>query len=420
MKTIRQIYEALRFALQSVIVNKMRTLLSLLGITIGIFAIISVFTVLDAMESYIRSSVNVMGTNIVYVGRWPWTPEDEPGSEGEYQWWKYAARPRVSTTEFNQIREMLPTAKAIAMSVEIYVTMQRDNRSQPSTTVFAVTEEYIQTRKTEIREGGRYFSPSELDGGGRVAIIGSKLAEDFFKPGEDPIGKTIKLNSFKTTVIGVFEKEGENMFGQSYDEQVLIPYSAARSYVNLYWYDKDLIIKGPDNIPASEFKAEIGAAMRRLRKLPPAAENNFALNEVSGMMKQLDEVFATINVVGGVIGLFSILVGGFGVANIMFVSVRERTGQIGIQKALGARPYVILLQFTFEAVLLAVVGGAIGLLFIWAGAAIVSAVFDFTIVLTLKNIMIGLGISSVIGAVSGIFPAYAAATMDPVRAITKS
>lgn len=395
----------------------MRTLLSLLGITIGIFAIISVYTVIDAMEAQIRGNVDKIGSNVMYVGRWPWMPEDEGG---EYQWWRYASRPVISTSEFEQVKQLMPNARAVALAVVLNETVSRDNRSKENMTIVAATEQYDQTRPTDILPDGRYFSPFEFKQGANVAIIGDKIASELFIEGEDPVGKTIKVGPYKINVIGVFERQGDNMFGMSYDDQILVPYNLARNYINLSWFDKDLIIKGADGQSIDELKAEIESVMRRLRRLPPAAENNFALNEVSGIMKQLDTVFSMINVVGGIIGIFSILVGGFGVANIMFVSVRERTSQIGIQKALGARPYAILLQFTFEAILLSVVGGAIGLLFIWAGALLSTYVFDFAIALSMKNIVIGLAISSVIGAVSGIFPAYSAAKMDPVRAISRS
>lgn len=415
-KIIRQIYEALRFAIQSVVVNKMRTLLSLLGITIGIFAIISVFTVLDAMEGSIRENMNSLGTNILYVTKWPWTPEE--GVTAEYEWWKYASRPENKTSEGEELFAQLPSAKAMATVLFFNRTFKQDKRSMENSTVVAATPDYDQMRNTEL-SGGRYISAAEFRTGAAVAVIGATTAENLFED-QDPVGRYIKIGDTRVTVIGVFAKEGDNMFGLSYDEQLLIPYKFAGNFVNVNTMDKDIIIKGNDDVAIEEFKAEVEAAMRRIRRLPMDAPRNFTVNEVSGIMKQMDSIFAMINIVGGIIGVFSILVGGFGVANIMFVSVRERTPQIGIQKALGAKSYSILLQFTFEAVLLAVIGGAIGLLFIWGGAAVVSAVSDFSISLSVKNIAIGLGISSVIGAISGIFPAYAASRLNPVAAISRS
>ncbi|MEG0814698.1 MAG: ABC transporter permease [Mucinivorans sp.] len=413
-KVLRQIYESFRFAIQSVTVNKMRTLLSLLGITIGIFAIISVFTVIDAMESTIRSSVDAIGTNILYVNKWPWMPEEGK----EYEWWTYSSRPNVQLPESEDLASRVKSIKAQAMVVYFRRVVIQGNRSKDNVDIVGGTQDYNQMRKT-VLERGRYISPAEFRSGSPVAVIGSTLAKDLFDD-EDPLGRYIKIGNTRATVLGVFEREGSNMFGLSYDEQVLIPYKFSRNFVNLLYMDKDMIVRGRDDVNLAEFKAEVTAAMRQIRRLPPDVENNFQVNEVTGIMKQLDQVFATINTVGGIIGLFSILVGGFGVANIMFVSVRERTGQIGIQKALGARSYSILLEFTFEAVMLSLFGGAIGLLLIWGGAAIVSSVTEVVITLTFKNILIGLGISSFVGAVAGIFPAYMAAKLDPMAAITKA
>ncbi len=417
MKTIRQIYEALRMATQSVVINKVRTLLSLLGITIGIFSIISIFTVLDAVEQKIRDNVDKIGSNVMYVGKWPWTPEE---GQTEYEWWKFVNRPSVSTKEFQEASELIKTAESTALAVSIYnITIKSGNRSRKEVELIAATYDYPEMRPTEIRDGGRYFTPMESNSGAQVAIIGTKLAEDLFDDVDYAIGKTIKTNNISVTVIGVFETEGTNMFGTSYDEQVLIPYTLARSFVNLSWYDKDFIIKGKEGVATADLIDDIRSVMRRLRRLPPSAEDNFAVNESSGILKQVESIFSMINLVWGFIGGLSILVGGFGIANIMFVSVRERTALIGIQKALGAKSYTILLQFTFEAVLLSIAGGAIGLFLIWIGTLVATYGFDFEIGLTLKNIVIGLGISSAIGAVAGIFPAYSAAKMDPVRAMSK-
>lgn len=413
-KVVRQIYEALRFAIQSVVVNKMRTLLSLLGITIGIFAIISVFTVIDALEASIRDKANSLGTNIIYINKWPWMPEEGK----DYEWWVYSSRPNVKTPEAAELFAQIPSGEAVALVISFSRTLTNGNRSMESATIMAGTQDYDQMRKTDIGSG-RYFSPHESRSGSPVAIIGATTAQNLFDT-EDPIGKYIKIGDTRATVIGVFAREGSNMFGLSYDEQVLIPYNFSRNFVNMTYVNKDLVIKGRQDVELADFKAEVTAAMRRIRRLSPEAANDFAVNEVSGVMNQLDMMFSMLNIVGGVIGIFSILVGGFGVANIMFVSVRERTSQIGVQKALGAKAYSILLQFTFEAIILSLIGGAIGLLLIWGGSAIASSLFDFQIVLTIKNILIGLSISSVIGAISGIFPAYTAARMNPVAAISRS
>lgn len=394
-------------AVESVVINKLRTALSLSGITIGIFAIITVFTLVDSMEIKIRDDVNSLGSNTLYVGTWPW--------DGNGEWWKYYNRPQVSLTEYNEMRALLPQAEAIAFTTSFSRTVKNGANYVDNTSVIGATYDYNRMRKSDIGQG-RYFTPYESEHGSRVAVIGNIVAEKLF-PGEDPVGKDMRIGGTKMTVIGVFAKAGDDMMGMSMDAHVLIPLALARNFVNLHWAGTEMIVKGPDGGDAQELKAEVASIMRRLRRLSPQTEDNFAVNELSILSNQLDDMFRQINFAGGIIGIFSILVGGFGVANIMFVSVRERTTQIGIQKALGARPYFILFQFVFEAVILSVAGGAIGLLLIFFGVLIVNSVSDFTIVLTLGNIILGLTISSVVGAVAGFFPAWSAARMEPVKAI---
>lgn len=406
--TVGQIYQSLLFALESVVINKLRTGLSLLGITIGIFSIITVFTLVDSMEIKIREDVNSLGTNTLYIGKWPWGPE---GGE----WWRYVNRPQVTFTEFDEMRELLPQAEAIAYMANFYRTVRRGTVYVDDIEIIAASYDFNQVRKIDI-ESGRYFTPFEADRAGRVAIIGATVAEKLFGE-EDPLGKDIVILGTRLNVVGVGEKSGESMLGMGFDEQVLIPMRLAPYFANMRWTGTEMIVKGDPDGDTEEFKAEVTSIMRRLRRLPPQAEENFSVNEVSILNTQLDGMFGTINLAGGLIGIFSILVGGFGVANIMFVSVRERTSQIGIQKALGARPYFILCQFVFEAVLLSVVGGIIGLLLIFLGVLVVNSLGEFTLTLTVGNIILGLLISSAVGAIAGFFPAWSAARMEPVKAI---
>lgn len=414
-KTFRQIFESLRFAWQSVMINKMRTFLSLLGITIGIFSIISVFTAIDSMESYIRKSFDAFGTNTIYLGKWPWMPE----GDGEYKWWKYMNRPNLTQSERNEIESMMQD-KLVAMSMLTISTRtaKYDGNSRNSTNIVGVDYDYEKVNAMSV-ERGRYFSPYECEAGQPVVVIGSVIAEDLFD-GVDPVGKQIKIGDRTVNVIGVFKKEGSNMFGFSNDEFIVAPVNFAKTVANMKYSDVQVVIKSRPDVNFEDFKAEVESVFRRIRRLRPDAENTFSLNEMDAVSNQLNTLFSMINLVGGIIGVFSILVGGFGVANIMFVSVSERTSQIGIQKALGAKPYAILLQFVFEAIMLSVVGGIVGLILIFVGATIINLATDFEMVVTLKNISIGLIISSAVGAISGFFPAWKAARMAPVKAIYKT
>lgn len=411
---IGQVGRSFSFALESVVINKLRTALSLLGITIGIFAIISVFTIVDSLEINMREAVGSLGSDVVYIERRPWVPEED----GSYKWWKYANRPNTTHYELTQIVQSMPDLEAGAMIFYFTRNAKIGSRSAQITAVGA-THQYDHMTKLDF-EQGRYFTPYESEHGNRVAIIGSTIAEDFFEDGTQPLGQTITVGGTKVEIIGVLVKNGAAMMGNSPDNQIILPYNFACTMVNPRWANPSIILKASKDVDKESFVAEVTSAMRQIRRLGPSVESNFAVNEASAINKQLDPIFDMLNLVGGVIGIFSILVGGFGVANIMFVSVRERTSQIGIEKALGARSYFILLQFTFEAVLLSVVGGAVGLFLIFVGTVIVSEVGDFTISLTMGNIVLGLAISSIIGAVAGIFPAYSAARMDPVKAIFRT
>lgn len=414
-QTLRQLFESFRFAIESVMINKMRTFLSLLGITIGIFAIISVYTAIDSMEAYIRKNFDAFGSNTVYVDKWAWMPE----GDGEYKWWKYMNRPVPTVAEFNELTERLAhKIEASTMMMSFNRTVKYNKSSLASTSIMGVGYEYDKLSTMKV-ETGRYFSPYEVSSGQPVALIGSTIADDLFE-GVDPVGKQIKIGGRTVNIIGRLTKEGDNMFGFSSDKMVIAPINFAKTIANIRWANPQMVIKSKSDINFHEFKAELESDYRAVRRLGPDVENNFSLNETDAVGKAVDGIFTTINLVGGIIGMFSILVGGFGVANIMFVSVKERTSQIGIQKALGAKPYSILSMFLIEAVLLSMVGGAVGLFLIWIGAMVVSAITDFEIVLTMGNIMIGLGISSLVGAVSGFFPAWSAAKMQPVKAIYKT
>jgi len=414
MLLTRLILESFSFAYNSLQGNKLRTFLSLLGITIGIFAIISVFTVIDSLEHYIRNSLNSLGSNMVYIQKWPWTP---PEGESEYPWWKYLNRP-VPTMQEND--EIIRRSRNVENSVYFFGfnrTVQFESSKAENTEVLATTYDLINTWSLEI-EKGRYFTESESNSGASLAILGSEIATKLFDK-VNPIGKMIKMQGHRFEVIGVYVKKGTDMFGTSMDKRVHIPVVYAMSMVDVR--DRDMgqaiNVKAKPDVDHDEFVAEMAGIMRSLHRLKPLEENDFAINEVSLISTRFDAFFKVFNLAGWIIGGFSILVGGFGIANIMFVSVKERTKIIGIQKAIGAKKYFILLQFIFEAVVLSILGGIIGLFLIFIGTLIFSYVADMSISLTLSNIILGLTISGVIGVLAGFVPALSASRLDPVDAM---
>jgi len=414
MLLTRLILESFSFASNSLRGNKLRTFLSLLGITIGIFAIISVFTVIDSLEHYIRNSLNSLGSNMVYIQKWPWAP---PEGETEYPWWKYLNRP-VPTIE--EADEVMRRAKNVEDAVFFYGfnrTVQFEDSKAENTEVLATTHDLISTWSLEI-ERGRYFTEAESNSGAPLAILGNEIATKLFGP-VDPIGKMIKIQGRRLQIIGIYTKQGTDMFGTSMDKRVHIPVVYAMGLVDVRDRDQGqtINVKAKPNADRDEFIAELTGIMRSLHRLKPLEENDFAINEVSLISTRFDAFFKVFNMAGWVIGGFSILVGGFGIANIMFVSVKERTKVIGIQKAIGAKKYFILLQFIFEAVVLSLVGGIIGLILIFIGTIIFSYMSSMTISLTAANIILGLTISGVIGVLAGFIPALSASRLDPVEAM---
>jgi putative ABC transport system permease protein len=403
------IRESYLFAFQEIIVNKVRTILSLLGITIGIFCVISVFTVFDSMENAIRKSIASLGSNVLYVQKWPWA------MGGDYPWWKYWQRPEASLDDMRELEKRTTLSDAIAFMVQVSKTVKYQNNYIENVGVLGVSQDFDKVWKFEIGQG-RYFSQTESASGKNIAIIGADIATDLFQEG-DPVGKKIKIFGRNIEVVGVMTKEGEDFFGNSNDKIVYLPVNYFKTLVELRDMDATIVVKAKPTVSNEELRDELTGLMRSIRKQKPSAEDNFSINETDIISKGFDSLFAVIATVGWIIGGFSLLVGGFGIANIMFVSVRERTNIIGIQKALGAKNYFILLQFLFEAVFLSLIGGFFGLMIIFLLTIIVSNTTDFTLILTQGNVFLGIGVSAIIGLIAGIVPAFSAAKLDPVEAM---
>ncbi len=415
MRTFRLIWESLLMSVQSVTVNRLRALLSLLGITIGIFAIIAVFTIVDSLEANIRQSVNTLGSDVIYVQKWPWAP---PEGEREYPWWKYMNRPQPTLDEYLYLKDKCKGASNVCFMSAVGRRIEYGNNSVEGAGVLGITREIKDIRSLEL-QAGRYFSILEMRVGRNVTVIGHTIAQELFE-GQNPLGKEIEVFGSKVMVIGVVQKEGQGTFsGQVLDDVILLPLGYYRNYIDIKreYADPQIWVQAKPHVGVKELGYEVTHLLRSYRRLQPSEEDSFALNQTSIINRQLDQLFAILKIAGFFIGAFSIIVGGFGIANIMFVSVKERTHIIGVQKALGAKRAFILSQFLFESVILSLAGGLIGLLIVFIGASAISLSTDFNVYLSLGNVLLGLGISSVIGLISGIFPAWQGARMDPVVAI---
>jgi len=408
---LRLLIESISFAINDLMVNKLRTFLSLLGITIGIFAIISVFTMVDSLEFKIRESISRLGENVLFVQKWPWS------FESDYPWWKYWQRPVPSIQEAEAIKKRSRLAKAVCFQVSTRKSVSYKNITIDNVEILAASHDFATVQNPEI-ERGRYFTETESASGKPIVIIGYNVAQALFNYG-NPLDKNIKIMGFNFEVVGVFKRKGESVFGDSEDNKILMPINFARKILDLKQenVNPQILVKASTGVTIDELKNELTGILRSLRKLSPKMEDNFALNEISLISKGFDELFKIINLAGGIIGFFSILVGGFGIANIMFVSVKERTAIIGIQKSLGAKNAFILFQFLSEAVILCIIGGSIGLTTIFLGTLAVNAITEMGIYLSFKNVFLGIVISSIIGLISGIVPAWVASRINPVDAI---
>jgi putative ABC transport system permease protein len=391
----------------------LRTILSLTGVTIGIFAIIAALTVVDSLKENIKESLSFLGSEMLYVQKWPFV------GGPNFAWWEYMKRPDVTYEEFRYLEEKLTNNTRICFwSIVGGRTIKRESSSIGGINLWGITEKHIDSYDLGIIEG-RYFSNREFAYATNVAIIGENTKKALF-PDTSPIGKQIKIQGSRYIVIGLMDLEGDNLLGApSNDESILIPF---QSFEKLFYVGKrngpgaDIVLKGKEtDVGLIELENEVRGHLRNYRGLKPRDKDDFSINRPEAITNQLEGIYDVLTLAGWFIGLFSILVGAFGIANIMFVTVRERTGIIGIQKSLGAKNYFILFQFLFEAVFLSLIGGFFGLLFVYLGTFIDLGTFELT--LMAKNIILGIGISTFVGVTSGIVPALMAARMDPVVAI---
>jgi putative ABC transport system permease protein len=412
MIVLKLLFESFLFAVNALVVNKVRTFLSLLGITIGIFSIISVFTIFDSLENAIKSEINSLGSNVLFIQKWPWA------MGGNYPWWKYYNRPEPKVKEMDEIKKRSSTVDEAAFILSVSRNVYYKNNEMQDIPIISISQDYNKIMPFDL-DAGRYFTPVESHRGNNVAIIGTDIADQLFQ-GLDPIGRKIKVFGRKLDVIGVTKKEGESIFGDSKDNRIFIPINYGRSVLDVRKIGSTIIVMAKEGVSNEQMKDELTGIMRSVRKLPPRADDSFAINETDIISKGFDQLFSVIAMVGWFIGAFSLLVGGFGIANIMFVSVKERTNQIGIQKSLGAKNYFILLQFLFEAVFLSLMGGLVGLTIVYILTLFSGSILNFELNLTFGNIFLGVVVSALIGLVSGFIPSYKASRLDPVEAMRSS
>ena len=408
---LRLLKESFSFAMNALRNNKLRTLLSLLGVTIGIFSIIAVLAAVDSLDRKIKKDLSSLDKNTIYLMRFSFGPSEIPQ-------WKREQFPNVKYDEYEYLKSSV--SKTNQMCYQIFTGSQSvkfDANVVSDVNVVPVSYEFIDIQGLEFNEG-RFFNESESNSGAALAVLGYEVAQGLFE-GSDPIGKKVRLYGQKFTVVGVLKKQGAGMFGDNNDTSVYLPVNFIR---RLYGDNNDamtpvILIKPEKGIDMEAYKAELTQKLRNYRGMKTGEIDNFFINVLSGFTDLIDGIISKMNVVGWIISGFSLLVGGFGIANIMFVSVKERTNLIGIQKSLGAKNRFILFQFLFEAVILCLIGGIIGILLVWLIAMGLTKLLDFEFVLSFSNILLGSGLAIVIGLIAGILPAISASKLDPVEAI---
>jgi putative ABC transport system permease protein len=414
VKLLGILWNSFRLALQELKVNKLRTFLSLFGITIGIFCIISVLATVGSLENKVQSDVKSLGTNTIYIDKW------EYGGGADYPWWKFVNRPQPKYEEVKFLKEKTSLASSVSYFNSTATTLTYDNSQLNNVGVYCVSEDFDEIQEFNIGYG-RYINESEFLRGNPVAVIGYKNAEELFGKAERAVGKSVSFSGKKVPIIGVIEKQGSSLIGSGFDyDQCLIlsyRYYASIYDVNSEYSQAFIMVNGKDGVPTSALTDELRGVMRQLRKLSPREDDNFALNDVNMFSEQVGSFFGTVNIGGWAIAGLSLIVGAFGVANIMFVTVRERTSQIGLKKAIGAKSRTILTEFLLESAFLCVIGGLFGLLLVYGLAAILSGILPFTIVIAGNIIILAFTICVVLGVLSGIIPASIAAKMNPVVAI---
>ena len=409
---IRLLKESFAFAMNALGSNKLRTMLSLLGVTIGIFSIIAVLAAVDSLDRKIKADLSTLDKNTIYLFSQSFGPSEIPK-------WKREQFPKMKYEEYQYLKTSLTN---IENSCFQYFTnnqnIKYESKTVSNVNMVPVTFEFDDIQRLEFAKG-RFFNELESNSGKKVVVLGHDIAEELFQD-IDPIGKTIRIYGKRFLIIGVTKKKGSGMvLGDSDDTSAFFPSVFLRG---LYGDNNKnvvpvVIIKPEKGNDIGALKSEISQKLRNYRGVKEGEIDNFFINILSGFTDLIDGFIGSLKIGGWIISGFSLLVGGFGIANIMFVSVKERTNLIGIQKSLGAKNKFILFQFLFEAIILCVIGGVVGLLLVWLIAITMTNLLDFEFVLSIGNIFLGTSLAAIIGLIAGILPAITASRLDPVEAI---
>lgn len=412
MKFLSIIISSFKMAVEEFRSNKLRTFLSLFGVTIGIFCIISVLSTVGSLEQAIQNDIKSLGSNTVYIDKWEYSGGDE------YPWWKYVNRPEPKFDETALIRSKVPAAKNVAFEVEMSDKVEFGDAVLNNVRYYGVSEDFFNIQPVEIGEG-RSLQPRDFDQVTNSILMGNTVATELFGKPENALGTTVKLKGGKiVNVVGLIKKQGKSIMEMwNFDDAVIMSNDLLTEMTKEKWAQPKIIVQGKEELPMELLLDELTGAMRSLRMLKPSQENNFSLNDIDSFSKFISDLSGNVSIGGWIIAALSLVVGMFGVANIMFVTVRERTPQIGLKKALGATSSTILTEFLLESAFLCILGGMIGLLLVFILTKVFSAMMGFPLFIPLDIMFLAIGICVLVGVLAGIVPASIAARMDPVVAI---
>jgi putative ABC transport system permease protein len=397
--------------MQELMVNKLRTALSLIGISFGIFCIIGVLATVNSLETNIQNQIKSLGTNTIYIDKW-----DYSHSGPDYPWWKFVNRPTPKFEEVAAIKQRSQLASNVAFIISAQDKIEYQSFALQGVSVFGVSIEENEIQPVTIAYG-RFLSGNEFASESPVAVIGNDNAESLFGNPALAVGKEIKVRDKKVTVVGVIKKVGESIVGWNYDASVFLTYRFARQILNENNSRPIIMVKGKDNVSSAALADELEGVMRSLRKITPTQDDNFSLNQIVGFADRVSSFFVSINLGGWAIGILSLIVGAFGIANIMFVTVKERTAMIGLKKAIGAKKRSILSEFLLEAATICLMGGLMGLLLVYILTLVLTNIFNFPVYISAGILTLAISICIIIGILAGIIPAYTASRLDPVVAI---
>jgi len=406
MNPLTEFKEGVGISWAAIRANKMRSILTTLGIVIGIVTVTLMGAAITGLDRAFLRNISTIGADVLYLQRFEWFTDSDAA------WMRMQKRPRITLAQANTLKDLLTMAKALAPVADSEETVRYKKRTSSSVHVIGTTDQYAVTSGVPMAQG-RFMTPGESSGGRPVAVIGSELANNLF-PRTSPLGNRILIGGVAFEVIGVLEKQGTFLGMFSLDNQVIIP---LQQFTESFWHNPDyqVQVKVTELAQLEEAKEELRSAMRKVRRLPPNEPDDFGINQQDQFVKMFHKLGGTIAAVGLFVTSLSLFVGGIGIMNIMFVSVAERTREIGIRKAIGAKRRTILIQFLIEAASICLLGGMIGLGIAWPVTLGIQKVFPAT--LSVAIVALAIGVSLLTGVLSGFFPAWRAARMDPVQAL---